>query len=132
MKILLLSVRALIDGVDNAVEHVDSQRDCEEDEELPELFPLPPPPPVTLPLLLQLQTSPPDHMRDKAYVRTGRGFNTLTTSPLIHVHDADKRMLEFEFALIAGEKDAMPAVVATSFPNPSRDATVGAPNEFLA
>jgi hypothetical protein len=33
-------------------------------------------------------------------------------------------MLEFEFALIAGEKDAMPAIEATSFPNPSREATV--------
>ena len=80
--------------------------------------------PLVPPLLPQSHTSPPDHMRDSAYVRTSRGFTTLTTSPLIHVQDADNRILEFEFALIAGEKDAMPETDATSFPNPSREATV--------
>ena len=80
--------------------------------------------PLVPPLLPQSHTSPPDHMRDNTYVRTSRGFTTLTTSPLIHVQDADNRILEFEFALIAGEKDAMPAIDATSFPNPSSEATV--------
>ena len=80
--------------------------------------------PLLPPLLPQSHTSPPDHMRDNAYVRTSRGFTTLTTSPLIHVQDADNRILEFELALIAGEKDAMPAIDATSFPNPSSEATV--------
>jgi hypothetical protein len=72
----------------------------------------------------QSHVSPPDHIRDKAYVRTERGDDTLTTSPLIHVQDADKRMLELAFAFIAGEKDAIPEIEATSFPKPSSDASV--------
>ena len=81
---------------------------------------------------LQAHVSPLDHIRDNAYVRTSRGVNTLTTSPLIHVQDADNRIVEFEFAFIAGEKDAIPAYEATSLPNPSSDAILCIPNEFVA
>ena len=72
----------------------------------------------------QSHVSPPDHIRDKAYVRMSSGVDTLTTSPLIHVQEAERRILEFEFDLIAGEKDAIPAIEATSFPNPSSEAIV--------
>jgi hypothetical protein len=72
----------------------------------------------------QSHVSPPDHIRDKAYVRMSSGVDTLTTSPLIHVQDAERRILEFEFDFIAGENEAMPEMDATSFPNPSREASV--------
>jgi hypothetical protein len=75
-----------------------------------------PPPPVP-----QSHVSPPDHISDKAYVRTSSGVDTLTTSPLIHVQDAERRILEFEFDFIDGENEAMPEMDATSFPNPSSE-----------
>ena len=78
----------------------------------------------------QAHVSAPDHKRDKTYVRTGNGFTTLTTSPLIHVQEADNRMLAFVAPDIPREKDATPPIVDTVV-DPKRDTEIGVPLEPL-
>ena len=94
----------------------------EDDEEFSPLL-------VTLDLL-QAHVSPLDHIRDNAYVRTSRGVDTLTTSPLIHVQDADKRIDAFVAPEIPIVKVAIPSFVDMVVA-PRRDTDINAPVEPL-
>ena len=60
-------------------------------------------------------------------MRTASGDTTATTSPLIHVHEAESSRLVFELACKEGLKFATPATVETVLPRPMSVALVGAP-----
>jgi hypothetical protein len=87
-----------------------------------------PPPPPPLP---HEHDSPLDHNSERAYVRTDNGLDTLTTSPLIHVQVADKRMLAFVApAIPTVEKVAIPPLVDTVV-DPNNDTDIGDPVDPL-
>jgi hypothetical protein len=88
-----------------------------------------PPPPPPLP---HEHDSPLDHNRERAYVRTDNGLNTLTTSPLIHVQEAERKTVVFESAVNAGENAAIPLAEVTELPNPTKDADTVLPDASIA
>ena len=64
-------------------------------------------------------------------MRSASGAATVTTSPLVHVHEAVSRTVVFEFALSPGEKEATPRSVSFT-PEPTIVAAAGLPIESTA